>query len=127
RERSTTMMWIDSLVTTLPDTMKSVSYKDTAKVLTALGDFAEHNNVAVVAPWHLNKAVGNDTALRMMDSRAFRTAVRSVLLVAPDPDKPGTGIIALDKANGGTLDVPAIPYTITSSPYTVAETDPDTG
>lgn len=124
------LVWVDSLVTTLPDELKSISYKDTAKVLRALGQWAEGQRVAVVAPWHLNKATGSDTAVRIMDSRAFRTAVRSMLLVVTDPDAPEgvtQGIVALDKANAGTLAVPALRYRIRAAHYTVAELDPDTG
>ena len=80
----------------------------------------------MVAPWHLNKTSGSDTALRMMDSRAFRTATRAVLLMVADPEKPGEGIVALDKANAGTLDVPAIRYRLRSADYTVTETDEQT-
>jgi hypothetical protein len=124
---SAALVWIDSLVTTLPDDMKSIAYKDTAKVLRAIGGWAETHLVAVVAPWHLNKATGSDAAVRMMDSRAFRTAVRSVLLVVPDPEaEEGVtqGIVALDKANAGTLAVPAMRYRIRSASYKVEEVDP---
>lgn len=125
-KRGTRFVWIDSLVTTLPDDTKSISYKDVATVLRRLGDFAERAGVAVVAPWHLNKAAGGDTALRMMDSRAFRTAARSVLLVVADPEAGG-GIVALDKANGGTLAVPALRFRIRSAQYVVEEIDEETG
>jgi hypothetical protein len=57
----------------------------------------------VIARWHLNKSEGNDTALRMMDSRAFRTATRSVLLVVADSENQGRGIVALDKVNATPL------------------------
>lgn len=130
RKWDAALVWIDSLVTTLPDEMKSISYKDTAKVLRAIGNWAEEQRVAVVAPWHLNKTSGSDTALRIMDSRAFRTAVRSMLLVVPDPDAPEgetVGIVALDKANAGTLHVPALRYRLRSAPYLVHEVDTDTG
>lgn len=130
REHNAAMVYIDSLVTTLPDELKSISYKDTAKVLKALGTWAEAERVAVVAPWHLNKTSGADTALRIMDSRAFRTAVRSMLLVVPDPDAPEgvtQGLVALDKANAGTLNVPGLRYRIRSAAYTVAEVDESTG
>jgi hypothetical protein len=63
----------------------------------------------------------------MMDSRGFRTAIRSVLLVAAVPDKPNEGIVALDKTNSGTLDVPAIQYRIEPSSYQIAERDGATG
>lgn len=124
------LVWIDSLATTLPDELKSISYKDTAKVLRALGQWAEAERVAVVAPWHLNKAAGSDTAVRIMDSRAFRTAVRSMLLVVADPDAPEgvtRGIVALDKANAGTLHVPGLRYELRTAPYVVDEVDEDTG
>jgi len=124
------MVWIDSLVTTLPDDLKAIAYKDTAKVLKTISGWAELHRIAVVAPWHLNKSTGSDTATRMMDSRAFRTAVRSVLLVVADPDAPeGTtqGLIALDKANAGTLHVPALRYRIRGATYYVTEVNPTTG
>lgn len=130
RKHDAAMVYIDSLVTTLPDELKSISYKDTAKVLKALGGWAEAERVSVVAPWHLNKTSGSDTALRIMDSRAFRTAVRSMLLIVPDPDAPEgvtQGIVALDKANAGTLNVPALRYRIRSATYTVPEVDEQTG
>ena len=123
-------VWIDSLVTTLPDEMKSISYKDIAKVLKALGGWAAEHNLAVAAPWHLNKGSGTDTAMRIMDSRAFRTAVRSMLLLVSDPNASEgetAGILALDKANAGTLSVPGLRFKIRGAPYTVWETDERTG
>ena len=50
-----------------------------------------------------------------------------MLLVVADPDKPGEGLVALDKANAGTLAVPALRYRLRSAPYIVAESDPETG
>lgn len=130
RKHDAAMVWIDSLVTTLPDDMKTIAYKDSAKILRALGSWAEAERIAVVAPWHLNKGSGSDTAIRMMDSRAFRTGVRSLLLVVADPEAEegaSQGIVALDKANGGTLNVPALRYRIKPAHYTVTEHDEDTG
>jgi hypothetical protein len=130
RDVNAALVWTDSLVTTLPDEMKTISYKDTAKVLQALNKWAESEDVSVVAPWHLNKAHGSSTAMRIMDSRAFRTAVRSMLLVVRDPDAPEgvtQGLVMLDKANGGSLAVPALRYRIRSASYVVDEIDAATG
>jgi len=127
RQRDTALVVIDSFVTTLPETMKSISYKDTATVLKALGVYAEATNVAVLAPWHLNKAGGSDTALRMMDSRGFRTAARSILLAVGDPEKHGEVIVALDKTNGASLNTPAVRFRIDVASYTVEEIDIETG
>lgn len=127
-EHDPALVWIDALVTTLPDDVNSISYKDIASTLLRIKRWAEQHQVSVVAPWHLNKGSGTDTALRMMDSRAFRTASRSVLLVAPDPEAPPhttRGIVALDKTNAGTLDVPALRYEVVSAHYTVTEMTPD--
>jgi hypothetical protein len=124
------MVWIDSMVTTLPDELKSISYKDVAKAIRAISGWASAARVAVAAPWHLNKTGGSDTALRIMDSRAFRTAVRSMLLVVSDPDAPegvAQGIVALDKANAGTVNVLALRYRLRSAPYTVEEVDSTSG
>lgn len=122
------LVWIDALVTTLPDDVNSISYKDIAKTIWTLGQWAAKHDLAVVAPWHLNKATGTDTAIRMMDSRAFRTASRSVLLVVPDPEAPPNttrGIIALDKTNASAMDVPALRYEVVAAPYSVSETSPE--
>jgi len=130
RKHDAALVWIDSLVTTLPDELKTISYKDTATVLKRLGGWAETERVAVAAPWHLNKAHGSDTAVRIMDSRAFRTAVRSMLLIVADPDADEgvtQGLVALDKANAGPLAVPAMRYRIRSAPYEVTELDEATG
>jgi len=130
RKHNAAMVWIDSLVTTLPDELKSISYKEVAKALKAIGKWAEAEGVAVAAPWHLNKASGTDTAVRMMDSRAFRTAVRSVLLIVADPEADEgvtQGLVALDKANAGPLAVPALRYRIRSAQYEVTELDETTG
>jgi len=127
RQRNTALVQVDSFVTTLPETMKSISYKDIATALKALGNFAETTNVAVLAPWHLNKTSGSDTALRMMDSRAFRTATRSILLAVGDPEKPNEVIVALDKANGASLDTAAVRFKIDTASYTVEEIDQETG
>jgi hypothetical protein len=127
QQRNTALVLVDSFVTTLPETMKSISYKDIATALKALGVFAETNDVAVVAPWHLNKASGSDTAVRMMDSRAFRTAARSILLAVGDPEKDHEVIVALDKANGASPDTPAVRFKIDSASYTVEEIDKQTG
>ncbi|WP_448611843.1 AAA family ATPase [Geodermatophilus sp. URMC 60] len=131
RQVDAALVWVDSLVTVLPDELKTISYKDVAKAMKEIGSWTEAQRVALVAPWHLNKNAGGDTALRMMDSRAFRTAVRSLLLIVADPDAeeggPQQGIVALDKANAGTLNVPGLRYRIRSAHYTVSEVDRRTG
>lgn len=121
------IVWIDSLVTVFPDDAKTVAYKDSAKVLKSLNKFGEEIGAAVVAPWHLNKAPGSDTAVRMMDSRAFRTGPRSVVMVVADPEAPGEVLLALDKSNAGRTDLPAVRFRIISKRHTTFEIDPTTG
>ncbi|KXF51064.1 hypothetical protein AXA44_15460 [Rhodococcus sp. SC4] len=126
RETNAVVVNVDSLVTSLPDGLNSIAYKATAKILKQINLWADRVNVVVLAPWHINKGQGTDTAIRMMDSRAFRTAVRSMLLVVPDPDAPeGTtqGIVALDKSNVGDIHIPAMRYRIVKAPYTVLDDD----
>jgi AAA domain/Bifunctional DNA primase/polymerase, N-terminal len=130
RKLDAPLLWIDSLVTSLPAELKSISYKDVATVLTQIGTWAAEARVAVAAPWHLNKNSSGDPAMRMMDSRGFRTAVRSLLMVVADPDAPegvAQGVVVLDKANAGTLAVPALRYRIRSAQYAVQEPDELTG
>ncbi len=124
------LVLIDSLVTTFAAEVNTTKYKDTASVLRRLGEWAEEAGVAVLAPWHLNKREGTNTAARMMDSRAFRTAVRSVLLMVEDPEAPPGvtgGILALDKANAGTLNVPGLRYVIESAQVEVSDDEAEGG
>jgi archaellum biogenesis ATPase FlaH len=128
REKQTALIVFDSFVSMMPNKVDARSYKDVNVTLAPLKRFAEQNRVAILAPWHLNKSSGSDTALRMMDSRAFRTGPRSVLLMVAVPGKPDEGLIALDKVNARDLrSVPAIRYRIRSSAYQVEEVDEDTG
>jgi archaellum biogenesis ATPase FlaH len=130
REFNAPFVWVDSFITVLPDELKSISYKDVNKALKSISGWCDTNRVAFVAPWHLNKQAGSDTAVRMMDSRGFRTAVRSLLLVVEDPDAPeglSQGIVALDKVNAGPRGIPAWRYRIRSADYTVMEPDRFTG
>jgi len=130
RKLDAPLLWIDSLVTSLPTELKSIAYKEVATVLTRIGTWASEERVAVAAPWHLNKNSSGDPALRMMDSRAFRTAVRSLLMVVADPDAPegaAQGVVVLDKANAGTLAVAALRYRIRSATFSIAEPDEITG
>jgi len=118
------MVWIDSLVSTLPGKASSTRYQDTSNALKPIGEWAEAQGVAVVAPWHLNKSTGSGGGSRMMDLRAFRSSSRSVLLVVPATDSaPGVteGIVALDKANANTLHAPPQRYRLRSADYVVTE------
>ena len=123
QELDIAMIWIDSLVTTLPDGIKTISYREVSAALRPLNRFAEQHRVAIVAPWHLNKGNGHESATRMMDSRAFRTATRSVLMVIPMESQDGSteGVVALDKANAGPTQVPALRYRLQSAWYEVEE------
>jgi hypothetical protein len=123
QEHDVAMVWIDSLVTTLPPDAKTISYQDVNRVIRPLNVFAQEHDIAVVAPWHLNKSSGNDSASRMMDSRALRTATRSVLFVVAAESESGCteGLVVLDKANSGPLQVPALRYRIESVEYPVPD------
>jgi len=126
RRRGTALIWVDGFVTTLPERVNSISYKDVATVIKQVGDAAEAiGGVALVAPWHFNKREGGDVALRMMDSRGFRTASRAVLAVVKDPT--GGVAVALDKANGSSTEIPALQFAIGRAHYTVEEVDSRTG
>ena len=61
RERDVAMVWIDSLVTTLPAGASTTRYQDTSNALKPIGIWADTERVAVVAPWHLNKSSGAET------------------------------------------------------------------
>lgn len=124
REKDVAMVWIDSLVTTLPGNASTTRYQDTSNALKPIGRWADTERVAVVAPWHLNKSAGSDTGSRMMDSKAFRSATRSVLMVfAADDAAPGVteGFVVLDKVNASTLHLPALRYRLRSADYVVIE------
>jgi hypothetical protein len=130
RSKNAALVVIDSLVTVFPPETKTIAYKDVASILKRVNEWAEREHISVVAPWHLNKGTGGNSANRMMDSRAFSTSVRSKLMIVADPDAPDgerIGIIALDKSNGSRNDICAYRYRIDSYHYTVEEVDPETG
>jgi hypothetical protein len=125
-EHEIKMIWIDSLITTLPERMKSISYSDVSRALQPLNRFAAEHGVAIVGPWHLNQSGARNSAGRIMDSLAFRTNTRSMIMVlAAGSDAPGEGIVALDKANAGSTQVPALRYRIVSGRYPVHENGVD--
>lgn len=118
REHDVAMIILDPLMSMLDGTMKSNDYQAVYAALTPVMDMAEHADVAVVGIMHLNKSQGVDPLTRMMASRAFAAAPRSVLMAhqqAEDDDAPPGGparyLLGHEKCNLGPK-APTLTYTI---------------
>ena len=95
---------IDPLTAYLPDG-KVDTWRDSSVrgALAPLARLADQHQVAVLAVVHLNKAQGGNPIRRLGGSIGFPAAARSVLLLAADPDHPGSDrrILAHAKNNLG--------------------------
>lgn len=86
------MIILDPLMSMLDAKMDSHKYHDVYKALRPLMKLAEDTSVGVVGILHLNKTAGGaDPLTRMMASRAFATAPRSILMVHQDDSEAEEG------------------------------------
>ncbi|MBI4491733.1 MAG: AAA family ATPase [Chloroflexi bacterium] len=92
---------VDPVMAFLPSATNSFRDADVRRVLAPLAALAAETDVAVVAVRHLNKATGGNPLYRGGGSIGIIGAVRSGLLVAPDPDLPDGArrILASSKSN----------------------------
>lgn len=74
---------------------------DTQRAIGTLARVAQRHDLAVVGIAHHSKAPTLDALDRVNGSKAFTTAVRSVLTIAPHPDAPDGDerVVAVSKAN----------------------------
>jgi len=123
------IVFCDSFADLLHDDLDAHQYKPVVKAIHQINDWARAHDFAVVGLWHINKTQSSDSAAKLMGSRGFRTAMRSVLMAFRDPDASegvNAGVIVLDKVNAGRP-AEALRYVIGSWDYVVEEVDPVTG
>jgi len=92
---------VDPLMAYLPATTNAHRDQDIRRVLTPLKEVAERTGAAILVVRHLNKGMSTNVLYRGGGSIGIIGAVRSGLIVAPDPqDETGTQrILAVQKMN----------------------------
>ena len=90
---------IDPLMAHLPSGADSHRDQDIRNSLAPLMEFAARTKVAILIVRHLNKSSGGNPLYRGGGSIGIIAAVRSALLVAPDPDEEDKCVLAQTKAN----------------------------
>lgn len=103
-----------SRLSTQLDTHKDAEVRQALEPMVALAD---RTGVAILGLIHVNKTTTTDPLTMLMASRAFAAVARAVLFVAVDPADEGghRRYLGQPKNNLGTLDLPMLAFTITSS------------
>lgn len=91
REDNVGMIILDPLMSMLDKKMNSDKYQEVYTALKPVIQMAELTGVAIIGITHLNKTAGTDPLSRMMASRAFSTAPRSVLITHLDDSEDESG------------------------------------
>lgn len=99
RRLNAVLVIIDPLMAYLPSTVNSWRDQDVRRALAPLAQVAERTGAAIVVIRHLNKIPGRNPLYRGGGSIGIIGAVRSGLLVAPDPEDPDIRVLASTKAN----------------------------
>jgi hypothetical protein len=86
-ERQAVFVVIDPFVAFLPDTVNSWRDQDVRRALAPLAQLAEAQRLAAFPVLHLNKGQYTDFLRRIGGTPGFVNAARSVLGLAPDPDR----------------------------------------
>lgn len=116
------LLVLDPLVGSLDHRLDSHKDHSIRQALDPLNRVAHRTGAAIVGIVHEGKG-GGDLANRVLGSRAFVAAARSVVSVLRDPEDEATRLVVQTKSNLGPLDLPALTFTVNSA--TVA-TDTDT-
>ena len=109
------LLIIDPLNAHLPGTVNSMVDASVRRALAPLHRLAEHTGCAVFPIGHVNKNQGmTDPLLRSGGSIGLPGAVRSMLLLANDPDDPDgpSRVLAHVKCNVGAKQLPHLTYTV---------------
>jgi hypothetical protein len=102
-ENEITFVVIDPLVAFLSRSVHSHSDQDVRRVLSALTRMAQRTGAAVLCVRHLTKATSAGRMYRGGGSIGIIASVRTAMLVAPDPTRPGQIVVAALKSNIGPL------------------------
>lgn len=119
------LIYIDSFVTSIPETVNINDYATVVRTLKAISKWAMEMRVTVLVTWHTNKS--REDAKRAVDkvmgSRGFTSAARATLLadLDDDVDEPEDsvtyGVMTLNKFNAGRKDIPGLKYEIRGTEY----------
>lgn len=88
------------------------TYRDNEvrNLLVLLKGLAEKYTLAVILVAHLNKAQGMDALYRVLGSVAFTAAVRTVYIVAADPDNAAQLLLVGEKTNISPIGMAGLVY-----------------
>lgn len=109
------LLVLDPLVSAMHSALDSHRDRDVRQALEPLSSLADRVGAAVIGLVHYGKSSTTDPVSLILGSRGFPAVARNVIAVAPDPNAEGAYLFTIVKANLGTLDVPALRYTITSA------------
>jgi hypothetical protein len=94
------------------EAMDAHKERDVRRALAPLAAAMEELEAAAIGIMHWNKAPSMVALDRVLGSRAFTAAARSVLGVGPDPDDPDSRLLIVAKSNFAPADAPALSFTI---------------
>ena len=123
RKLDAALVIVDPLVSALDGRLDSHKDHSIRQALDPLNRVAATSGAAVVGLVHINKGQGTDVLDRVLGSRAFTAAARSVLaLIDDDADDGGTRrLLVHAKSNLGPMRRDAIVYAIESATVTTGD------
>jgi DNA polymerase III delta prime subunit len=114
---SVALVILDPLMSRINSALDTHKDLDVRRALEPLVRMAVESDATVLGLMHVNKSSTTDPLTAVMGSRAFTAVARSVSVVLADPDDD-TGarrIFGTPKNNLGRVDLPLLPYVITST------------
>lgn len=129
RQTAAALVVIDPLVSALDGRLDSHNDHSIRQGLDPLNHLASTTDVAILGLVHLNKGRSGDVGDRILGSRAFTAAARSVLAMAPDPeDLSGRRLLVFQsKSNLGPRSTEAIIVEVHSTTIETAEGPAEVG
>jgi hypothetical protein len=115
REVGAALIIVDPLVSVLDGKLDSHKDHSIRQALDPLNRLAERTGCSVLGLVHLNKGQGADLLDRVLGSRAFTAAARSVIGVVEDPEDDGTRLVVHAKSNLGAKSPDAIVFRVASA------------
>jgi hypothetical protein len=94
------------------EAMDAHKERDVRRALAPLAATMQQLEAAAIGIMHWNKAPSMVALDRVLGSRAFTAAARSVLGVGPDPDDPDSRLLVVAKSNFGPAGTPALSFAI---------------
>jgi hypothetical protein len=115
REVSAALIIVDPLVSVLDGKLDSHKDHSIRQALDPLNRLAARTGCSILGLVHLNKGQGSDLLDRVLGSRAFTAAARSVIGVVEDPEDDGTRLVVHAKSNLGAKSPDAIVFRVASA------------